>query len=62
MQAVNKQGDFLSYADLIVEDCRLLLEEIHDCYLVFAKRSTNQDAHSLARRLALYLTLLRLFL
>ena len=38
--------------ELIVEDCRLLLEEIHRykiVSLVFVKRSTNQDAHLLAR-------------
>ena len=49
LQLVNLHKENSSYVGLIVEDCKLLLEEILDCSLVFVKRSVNQDNHSLAR-------------
>ena len=45
---INSNMDF-SYAGSIIDDCKILAQDLFDCSFAFVKRSANQVAHTLAR-------------
>ncbi|KAM6592724.1 hypothetical protein CsatA_000427 [Cannabis sativa] len=50
VQAINSQVQMPSQFGLLVQDCRMLLSELHNVFLSFVKRSANRAAHCIARQ------------
>uniref|UniRef100_A0A803NW84 RNase H type-1 domain-containing protein n=1 Tax=Cannabis sativa TaxID=3483 RepID=A0A803NW84_CANSA len=50
VQAINGSGQMPSQFGLLVQDCRLLLSELHKVFLSFVKRYANRAAHCIARQ------------
>ncbi|XP_073138172.1 uncharacterized protein [Henckelia pumila] len=49
IQALKNKASDISSLDLIVEDCKSLVSDLHSCSFVFVRRSANQAVHLLAR-------------
>ncbi|XP_073130840.1 uncharacterized protein [Henckelia pumila] len=49
IDALNSSVSDHSSLGLLIEDCKLLVEEFQSCLFYFVRRSANQVAHALAR-------------
>ena len=52
---IHDQESSPTYVGAIINDCKVMLQTMPQCSLIFVRRSTNCAAHSLARALILFM-------